>query len=99
MAFARKDNLNEHLKRVHPQEITSNIAEAPISDSGHVATEPQDDDSEMEDGDKVGLKDADIEIGVSPQKVLLEAKLRELESQRAKVDGDIAWVKEVLSFM
>ncbi|KAF4635903.1 hypothetical protein G7Y89_g2175 [Cudoniella acicularis] len=104
-AFARKDNLAEHLKRVHHRagQLSMN-RDAPAADTedGYspigsveesVMGEEDDDDDEFEDDGE------EVASSTRLDKASLIAKLRELEGRKAKCDGDIAALKRVLAIM
>jgi len=82
----------EHLKRVHPDDGMLAIVEVEKSTPDKAARGFADEDSDMEDGARSDLEATDSEAGKTSQKAMLEAKLRELENQRSKVDSEIEWV-------
>jgi hypothetical protein len=94
----------EHLRRVHAQETADASAspERSVADENASHLDDAASDIGSESGDQTPTEVNIINSGLS-QKILLQAKLRELEALKenwvAKIDGDIEAMKRVLSLM
>ena len=95
----------DHLKRIHALESPDASVipeESSIQVDNAQATIDEDSAMGSEDDDPV-VEDVEMGTTTSSEKVLLKAKLHELEALKAnwiaKLDGDIAAVKRTLSLM
>jgi hypothetical protein len=107
--FVRKDNLSEHMKRVHH----SGKELATIEDEDCDLLREEDDDEEDDDNEAqkdVLLGKENLEalntLQEFPSRALLMTKIQELEvvgakidKTKAKVEGDIAALKRVLAIL
>ncbi|KAH8773866.1 hypothetical protein F5882DRAFT_299981 [Hyaloscypha sp. PMI_1271] len=103
--FGRKDNLVQHLKRTHGEDVIEPTIGSSFITKGNVevvASPNRESSLASEIGDSVS-DEIEIETLKSTDKASLVTKLQELQALRdeaiAKYDGDIAALKRVLSFM
>jgi hypothetical protein len=102
--FARRDNLVEHQKRVHPSETFRDDgfsfgSSTPIP--GMDDDWPSSDVSQQRDENQCGIAEPQLKVaGLEGVDIyVLQAKLQELEAERARLDDDIMAVKRTLQLV
>lgn len=103
--FKRKDNLSEHLKRVHKIEKTKDFGTVVLSTNALNDKAGQDDESESS-GDDEAVGNTDVSVAQSLDKLMLVEKLEELEKEKDMfkarfdaIEADIKALKRVSALM